>query len=199
MNWHLLIGIIAGIIQLSGMIPYVKDILRPGGTRPNVVSWSLWLVLQLVAIWIQVTSAGGISWSVLYMVATAVVMGVIIVLCLRGYGSKQFGLVEKICLPLAILAIACYAITRNGPLSLAFDILAYVVADAPTIFKTWRDPRSEAAFPWFLATIAAALGALSSTILTPENLALPIYLVIGNSLITAFAFFGQRRKSKPVA
>ncbi|MEI6511054.1 MAG: hypothetical protein WCO25_03370 [Candidatus Uhrbacteria bacterium] len=199
MNWHLLIGILAGIIQLAGTVPYVKDILRPGGTRPNVVSWSLWLVLQLVAIWIQVTSAGGISWSVLYMVATALVMGLIVVLCLRGYGSKQFGLVEKICIPLAILAIACYVMTRNGALSLVFDIAAYMVADAPTIFKTWRDPRSEAAFPWMIATIAAALGALSSTIMTPENLALPIYLVIGNGLIAAFAFFGQRRKSKSVA
>jgi len=199
MNWHLLIGIIAGIIQLAGTVPYVMDILRPGGTRPNVVSWSLWLLLQLVAIWIQVTSAGGFSWSVVYMVATALVMGLIVFLCLRGYGYKQFGLVEKMCLPLALLAIGCYVLTKNGPLSLVFDVAAYMVADLPTIVKTWRDPKSEAALPWMIATVAAALGALSSTIITPENLVLPIYLTLGNGLIATLAYFGQRRKSKSVA
>ena len=199
MNAHLLIGIAAGIIQLYAIVPYVKDILLPDGTRPNVVSWALWTLLQLIAIWIQVTSDGGISWSLILLCATTFNTGLVVVLCLRGYGDKEFGPIEKACLAIALIAIGLYVTTKDAEVALGFNILADLVAAGPTIMKTALNPRSEAWFPWFLVSVAAALGALSSEIRDAENLAFPIYLAIVNGLVAALAFAGRNRNSQPVA
>lgn len=197
MNWHLTVGVIAGFLQVYSVIPYVRDILA-GGTKPNAVSWTLWTLIQLTGIWIQVSSPDGFSWSLILMIATTFNTGLVVFLCALGYGYKKFGPIEWTCLPLALAALALYAVTRNGPLALAFLVVAYVVSDFPTIVKTWKDPLSEATFPWFLAAVATALGVASSTIYDIENLILPIYLTLGNGTIAAFAWFGQRRMSKPV-
>lgn len=196
MDWHVIVGILAGVIQIYAIIPYVKDILKRE-TKPNIVSWALWTLIQLVAIWIQVTSADGFSWSLILLIATTFNTGLVVVLCLMGYGYKEFGRIEKSCLVIALVAIGLYAFTRNSELSLAFDIVADLVAALPTFVKTWREPHSEIVGPWVLVAIAAALGTLSSTILDVENLAIPIYLTFSNGTVAALAYFGQIMKPKP--
>ncbi|TAK04057.1 hypothetical protein EPO34_02780 [Patescibacteria group bacterium] len=193
MDWHLLIGIAAGVLQVSAIVPYVRDILKRQ-TKPNIVSWALWTLIQLIAIWVLVTSEAGFSWSLILLLATTFNTGLVVVLCLMGYGYKEFGHVEKACLTIALVAIALYVFTKDAALSLAFDIVADLVAATPTIVKTFREPHTEAVMPWVMVSVAAALGALSSTIIDVENLALPIYLAFVNGLIAAIAFFGQRAK-----
>jgi len=197
MDWHIIIGILAGVIQVYAVIPYIKEILH-GDTRPNIVSWGLWTFIQIVAIMVLLSSAEGFSWSLVLLLATTFNTGLVTILCLKGYGYKQFGLVEKICLPLSLVTVACWVITKDPVLTLALDVLAYFVADLPTIIKTWKDPHSETAFPWFLVAVAATLGALSSTIINAENLALPIYLALANGTIALFAYVGQKRRPKPM-
>jgi len=198
MNVHLLIGIVAAIVQLYAIVPYVKDILRRE-TRPNVVSWALWTLLQLIAIWIMVTSTDGFSWALFVLIAATLNTSFVVFLCLRGYGDKEFGFVEKACLAIALVAIGLYLVTKDAKLAIGFNIAADLVAAWPTIMKTAKDPRSEAWFPWFLVSVAAALGVISSEIRDAENLAFPVYLALVNGLIAAIAWFGQRRISKPVA
>src|SRR3989344_5247088 len=47
MDWHLILGISAGLIAIGATVPYILSIIR-GETRPNVVSWSLWTIIVLV-------------------------------------------------------------------------------------------------------------------------------------------------------
>ncbi len=198
MNWHLLIGIAAAVVHLYAIVPYVKDILRKDGVRPNVVSFALWTLLQLVAIGIMVTSSDGFSWALFVLVASTFGTSFVVVLCLRGYGDDKFGLTEKLCLAIALVAIGLYVVTKDAVLAIGFNIVADLVAAWPTIAKTFRDPRSEAWFPWFLVSLAAALGTLSSEIRDVENLAFPIYLVLVNGLIASLAFAGRGKRPSPV-
>lgn len=198
MNWHLLIGIVAGLIQLYAVIPYVRSILARE-TRPNVVSWVLWTLLQLITIWIMMTSDGGISWSLILVCAMTFNTSLVVVLCLAGYGDKEFGWVEKACLAIALVTIGLYVATDNGPLAIGFNILADLIAAAPTVWKTWRDPKSEAFGPWAIITVAAVLGVLSVEIASVESIAFPMYLVCVNGSVAALAYFGQRNIPKPVA
>lgn len=192
MNWHQIIGILAGVIQIAAMVPYVKDILK-GETRPNIVSWALWTLIQIIGIWVLLASPEGYSWALILLTATTLNTGLVVILCLFGYGSRQFGKLELVCLVLALVAIALWITSKNAALTLIFDILADVVAAIPTLVKTWREPYSEAVLPWVMICFAAALGALSSTIINIENLALPIYLALMNGSIAALAFYGQSR------
>ncbi len=196
MNWHLLTGITAGLIQLYAIIPYVKSILKRE-TKPNIISWTLWTLIQLVAIWIQASSSSGFSWSVILLIAMTFNTSFVVILCLMGYGSKEFGWIEKSCLAIALIAIAFFAFTKNGPIALAFDITADFIAAIPTIIKTWRNPRSEAYGPWLIITVAAALAVFSNETFTAENLSFPIYLTCVNALIAGIAYFG-RNKPKPL-
>ena len=198
MNWHLLIGIAAAVVHLYAIVPYVKDVLRKDGVRPNVVSFALWTLLQLVAIGIMVTSSDGFSWALFVLVASTFGTSFVVVLCLRGYGDDKFGLTEKLCLAIALVAIGLYVVTKDAVLAIGFNIVADLVAAWPTIAKTFRDPRSEAWFPWFLVSLAAALGTLSSEIRDVENLAFPIYLVLVNGLIASLAFAGRGKRPSPV-
>ncbi|MDQ5952098.1 MAG: hypothetical protein QG626_225 [Patescibacteria group bacterium] len=197
MNWHIIIGILAGVLQLAAIPSYLKDILK-GNTRPNIVSWALWTLIQVIGIWVMVTSPDGFSWSLVLLAAATFNTSAVVVLCFLGYGSKEFGRIELICLILALIAIGLWVTVKNSTLTLTFDILADLVAATPTLVKTWKEPRSEAVVPWVMVSAAAFLGALSTTIVDVENLALPIYLGVINGLIALIAYAGQRRTPPPV-
>ncbi len=196
MNWHIVIGILAGVLQLAAFPPYLQDILK-GNTRPNIVSWGLWTLIQGIGIWVMVASPDGFSWPLVLLCATTFNTSAVVLLCLFGYGSKEFGKIERACLILALIAIGLWISIKNSALTLTFAILADLVAATPTLVKTWKDPHSEAVAPWVMISVAAALGALSTTIVDVENLALPIYLAAVNGLIAMIAFVGQRRTLKP--
>jgi hypothetical protein len=192
MNWHQVIGILAGIIQIAAIVPYIKDTLN-GETRPNIVSWGLWTLIQLIGIWILLASPDGYSWPLVFLCATTFNTASVVVLCLLGYGSREFGKLEFACLVIALIAIIIW-ITSNDPLlALSFDISADLVAAVPTLVKTWREPRSEAVVPWAMVSLAAGLGALSTTIVNVENLVLPIYLALVNGAIALVAYVGQSK------
>lgn len=197
MNWHIIVGILAGILQLTAIPSYLKDILK-GNTRPNIVSWALWTLIQVIGIWVMIASPDGFSWSLVLLAATTFNTSAVVVLCLLGYGSKEFGRIELICLILALLAIGLWVTVKNSTLTLTFDILADLVAATPTLVKTWKEPHSEAVVPWVMVSVAAFLGALSTTIIDVENLALPIYLGVINGLIALLAYAGQRGTPPPV-
>lgn len=192
MNVYPILGIAAGFIQIAAIVPYVKDIIN-GKTRPNIVSWSLWTLIQVIGIWILLTAPDGYSWSLVLLGTTTFNTGLVVLLCLLGYGSRQFGKLELICLVLAFIAMGLWIASENAILTLTFDIFADFVAALPTLVKTWKDPFSEAALPWAMICLAAILGTLSSTIIDVENLALPIYLAFINGTIAIMAFHGQSR------
>jgi len=119
----MIIGIAAGIIQISSIVPYVKSMIK-GTTRPNIVSWSTWTLLKFIAITAQFTA--GASYTVLLLFATAFNTSLVVILCLMGYGYKKYGLTEKVCTTGIIVTIIVWLLTKNPIfaliLSIAIDI-----------------------------------------------------------------------------
>lgn len=195
MDWHEIIGIIAGLLQISAVIPYIKEILH-GSTRPNIVSFALWTFIQTITIAAQLSA--GASWSVILLFATTLGTGTIVVLCLMGYGYTEYGITDAMCFVLALVAIIAWQITKQPLvgfiLSLAADFIAYI----PTFIKTYRHPESEAVFPWLLIVCAAALAAFSTTKLDLANLLYPIYVFIMDGAVVSLAFWGQRALKRRV-
>ncbi len=191
LDWHAAFGIIAGIIQVSAVVPYVRDMLH-GTTRPNIVSWALWTLVQLIVI--AAVLSVGTSWSVIILFAMTFNTGLITILGLLGYGYKQYSWVDWSCLALAILAIVLWQITNQPLFALVLLIFADIVIAIPTVAKTYRDPFSETSSSWLLIAIAAALSVISAKEFIASNIIFQAYLVVINLFICLLAFFGQRLK-----
>jgi hypothetical protein len=188
-DWHVIVGFTAGAVQIYSIVPYVKDILK-GTTRPNIVSWSLWTLLQVIGIVAQISA--GASWSLIFIIAMTFNTSLVVVLCLKGYGYKKYGLVDWICLSFAILAVVLWLATNNPIYALVFAIAADLMASIPTVVKTLKEPKSEIPIAWFLVTLAAFLGIISTTKLDIANLIYPAYFFIITGLIGSIAFVGQK-------
>jgi hypothetical protein len=193
-DWHIILGTIAGLISVFAVVPYIKDALH-GTTRPNIFSFSLWMVMLGVSVLAQLSV--GASWSVIMLIFDFIGTASIVVLCLAGYGYRHYGRLEWICTGLAILAIASWQLTNQPVLAICFAVLADALAATPTVVKTFKDPWSEAPTQWLLVAFAALLSIASSTIFNVANLLFPAYLFAVNGLIGLSALFGRRLKPKP--
>ncbi len=192
-DWHLIIGIVSGIIAMLAIIPYVKDILH-GTTRPNIFSWSLWAALLLISLLAQLSA--GASWSIIFLVGDLIGTSIVLVLAIIGYGYGKYGWIEWICLALAVIAIISWLITSQPLLAIFFALLADLMASVPTIVKSFKDPWSEDPPQFLLIAFASLLGIISTTIFDPANLAFPLYLLFVNGTIGITALVGRKLKQK---
>lgn len=189
MDWHTIVAVIAGLVQISSVIPYVRGMVN-GAVRPNIVSWSVWTLLQVIAMAAQFSA--GASWSVVLLIAMTFNTSLVLILAFSGYGYKKYGIVDWICLALALCAIALWQVTKEPVLAIALAASADFIAAIPTIIKTYKEPHSESASSWLIIIVAAALSLIASTKFDAANMIYPIYVIIGSSIVAGLAFFGQR-------
>ncbi|MBI2474271.1 MAG: hypothetical protein HYV68_01080 [Candidatus Taylorbacteria bacterium] len=189
-DWHLILGIISGVIGAASIVPYVYDILY-GTTRPNIVTSSVWTLLQGIVVAAQWSA--GASWSIILPAVLCFNTAFVTVLCLRGYGYKNYGLIDKLCFVLALLAIVLWQITANPLVGLLLAIVADLLATVPTIVKTYKEPRSESLPAWLMSIVASVLALISTTRLDVANVAYPIYFIGVDITITFLALRRYRK------
>ena len=193
MDWHLILGISAGLIAIGATVPYILSIIR-GETRPNVVSWSLWTIIVLVTAVAQISA--GASWPLMLLIGSTVANLAVVFLCSIGYGYSEFKNVDKICLFLALAAIVFWWITSNPVIAILLAVIADGIAYIPTYAKTYQEPKSEPFFYWGVLVCADILAVFSSTIFNAANVLFPISYGILNTLVLVASFFGNRRQMK---
>lgn len=190
MDFHVLMAVVAGVLTLASVVPYIRDMLK-GTTRPNIVSWGIWCLVQ--AIFAAAQLAEGASLSVVLPIAEVGTVGLIAILGLVGYGYKKYGKIDIACLVLALLAIALWQTTGDPMLALIFSVAADVLAAVPTWFKAYKDPKSETISAYALVALSAIAAALSTTIIDVPNLLWPANIFFGNTLVVLLILLGRRR------
>ena len=178
---------------MLAVIPYIKDILH-GTTRPNIFSWLLWVLLLSISTIAQFSS--GASWSVIFLIGDLIGTSIIFILCLVGYGYKEYGWLEWICLGLAVIAIISWQLTNQPILAIVFSIIADALASIPTIVKAYRDPWSEDSLQWIIIASASILAVLSTTIWDLANIIFPAYLFLVNGTIGTVSLIRRKKLSK---
>lgn len=195
MDWHIALAALAGVISFSSLIPYVRDIVH-GTTRPNAITWFLWLFIQLIAIAAQLHE--GASWSIVFVIADGITILVVCALSVIGYGYTEWNAFDALCGVLGVVAIIAWQVTGNAVLALGFSVLADGLAALPTLRKAYVDAWSENPTGWAITTVAATLGVASTTRFNAANLLFPGYLVAVNGLTFALAFLGRKTQKKPI-
>ncbi len=194
MDWHLIVAVISASLCFGSVIPYVRDILY-GTTRPNAVTWFLWLFIQAIAIAAQIHA--GASWSLVMVIADGVTIGIVFVLSVIGYGYTSYDRTDLFCGLVGVLAIVLWVVTGNALVALVLSVVADGCAAFPTLRKAYKDPWSENPTGWAFTTVAALLAIISTTRFDTANLLFPAYLAVVNGLTFALAFVGRKTHPKP--
>lgn len=187
-------AILAGLLTIVSVVPYVRDMLR-GTTKPNIVSWGIWCLVQ--AIFAAAQIASGASLSVVLPVVEVATVGLIVVLGLAGYGYKKYGPLDFVCLALALFAITLWQLTNEPVIAMWMAVVADFIAAIPTLFKAYKDPGSETPSAYFLVWLSAIAAAFSTTIVDVPNLLWPSYIFAINGATLGLILLGKRAKKMP--
>lgn len=133
------LGIIAVILTFLAYIPYYRDILK-GKTHPHVYSWSLWGLLTILIVALQIKGgAGPATWVTIS--AGLLCLGVVF-LSLKN-GKKDITISDTITAILSLLAIIFWLLASQPIVSIFLAVTADVLAFFPTFRKSWHQPYTE--------------------------------------------------------
>ncbi|HZZ99247.1 MAG TPA: hypothetical protein VFK07_00865 [Candidatus Paceibacterota bacterium] len=184
-NWHILFSIASPVLAIWSVVPYIKDTIK-GSTRPNTVTWSLWVFILVIALGAQLSS--GWSSSIIFIVANLVGTAIVAVLSFSKRGYRHYGRIEWGCLFFCIAAVIFWRLTSQPMMAIFFAISADLMAGIPTIIKAYEHPRSEYPLSWFILSFAAILGVLSNQEITLANSLFSGYLFIINGIIGLLSY-----------
>lgn len=173
-------------INLFCSLWYIKSILK-GNTKPNMVSWFIWMLAPFVGVFLQLKAGAGFSSLSVFMAG----FGPFLVLAFSVWKREYFWKLEKfdfVCGFFSALALIFYILTKNPALSIIFAILSDGLAYIPTLAKTWKSPESESGSVYLGGIIN---NTISLFIIKDWSFAIysfNIYLILINILEVAFIY-----------
>ena len=151
------ISLIAVILTFISYIPYYRDILR-NKTQPHIYSWSLWGLLTILIVALQIKGGAG---SATYVTATAGLLCIGVVILGLKNGKRDITKSDTVVAILGLIAIGFWLIVKQPVVSIILIVVADILAFIPTIRKSWHKPHSETlslyitnTFRFFLAFLA---------------------------------------------
>ena len=161
-----LISGFAVVLTFVAYIPYYRDILK-GKTQPHVYSWSLWGLLTILLVALQIKGGAG---PAIWVTAAAGLLCIgVVILSLRS-GKKNITASDKVVAILSLVAIGFWLVANQPTISILLVIIADTLAFIPTVRKSYQKPYSETlslyvtnAIRFFLALIAVETYTLLST------------------------------------
>src|SRR5258706_5365250 len=98
---QIILGVLAGVLNVVGYIPYIRDILR-GIVKPQRITWGIWTILTSITAVNQIANDGG--YSSLFFVSTALLVSITFLLSFKhGFGGASR--IDIACLVLAVILL----------------------------------------------------------------------------------------------
>lgn len=177
------------IINFFCSVWYIKNIIS-GNTRPNLVSYFIWMLAPFVGFFLQLKAGAGFSSLGVFMAGFGPFL--VIIFCLFKKNAfwkiKSFDL---LCGFFSVIAIVLYIITNDLATSIIFAILSDFLAYIPTFIKSWKYPETETSSIYWGGIINNTLVLLIIKNWTFAIFSFPIYLILVNLVEV---YFISRRK-----
>lgn len=151
------LGVLAGLVQLAGYWQYNKAISSYDGHKPNAASWLMWGLGGGVELLIFDSLVQSWSKDFLPMMCAVAAMFVFLRVWWRGASFEFERWDVLVIIPLDIALVTFYVVTQDPFLSNAFLGVDIFVSFLPTLWGTWKAPRSEHPRPWRTWTLAYLL------------------------------------------
>src|SRR3989344_6388359 len=134
-----IIGTIAVILTFVAYVPYYRDIIA-GKTHPHIYSWSLWGILTVLLVALQIKGgAGPATW----VTASAGLLCIGVVILGMKNGKKIITTSDTVVAILSLIAMCFWLIADQPVISMILVIAADGLAFIPTIRKSWLEPFTE--------------------------------------------------------
>ena len=180
------IGVLANLI---GTIWYLKDIFR-GKTKPNLVSWVIWMIAPFVGVFLQLKAGAGLSTWGIFMSGFGPVL-VVVTALIKKNAYWKITAFDLFCGALAMISLIIYILTNNLGISIFFAILSDFLAAIPTIKKSWKFPETETGLTFVGGIINNVLA-----LLIIKNWIFPIYAfsayIVTINIFIAFLIYRKR-------
>lgn len=174
------------LVSFIGYFFYLKDIFY-GKTKPNLVSWFLWLLGPFLGVFFQLKAGAGLSVVPIFMAGFGPLL-VVIFSIFRKNAYWKLNTFDVICGIFSILALILYALTHNLAVSIIFAILSDLFAFIPTYIKGWKNPESETMTVYLAGIFNNALGLLVIKNWSFTIYSFGLYLVIANIIMVYFLY-----------
>jgi hypothetical protein len=180
------IGIIAGILAISGYIPYIYSIIT-GETKPNRATWFIWTIVGglLAFSYIAEGDQNSIWLPLCYFLGPLMVA----LLSLK-YGYAEWSRLDTICIVAAILSIIPWIYADSASTTLIINLIIDSTGAIPTLVKTFREPETEDLVAWLVFFVANTLQLFAISLWNLASL-YPLYLFL---LATSMVIFILRGK-----
>ncbi len=174
-----MVAIVAGLIAIFAIIPYILDTVR-GKTKPNVVSWFTWTLLLGVA------TAGAFASdeprTAFLSLGDFIGTGITLLVGIK-YGFAKFSLFDGLCQFAIIAGLVLWLIFDSPAIAILAAIIIDTFAALPTLRHAWLKPNEETWQTFAILTFASCLTLLTLTSITFAGIAFPLYLLIINTSI----------------
>jgi hypothetical protein len=172
---------IGAIVQLAGIIPYIKETLK-GNTKPNRITWLMWSIAPLIATFAAISS--GVGWSVLpvFMSGFAPLL-VFIASFLNKNSYWKLASFDYLCGLCSVLALILWGITKEPTIAIVFSIASDGFAAIPTLIKSWKHPETETGSAYTTGAFNAFTSFFAIKAWNFSSYAFPVYLVIINTFL----------------
>jgi hypothetical protein len=147
-NFSLLITLASSLIFLIAFVIYNKDILK-GNTRPNIISWCLFVLVTLINSTSYISMTGDVIKSALAFTDLFTCVVITCLIIFKGYYSK-LNIVEILVIIFSAVSLCAWVLLRSATFANLFLQPAYVLAFVPTYLSVYKSPSAERALPWFM-------------------------------------------------
>ena len=175
-----IISFVAVALTFIAYVPYYRDILR-GKTHPHVYSWSLWGLLTVLIVALQIK--GGAGPATLVTAAAGLLCIGVVVLGLKN-GKRDITTFDTIVAILALIAIGFWLIADQPVVSIILVVIADILAFIPTVRKSWHRPQSETLSLYLTNTVRFSLALLAVKEYTILSSLWLMAWIVGNGLFS---------------
>jgi len=187
------IGIITGLIT---SLWYIKSIFY-GTTKPNLVSWVLWMLAPFIAVFFQLKAGAGLSIVPVFMAG----FGPFLVIIFSLWNKNAYWKInafDLICGFFSVMALITYIFTYNLEISILFAIVSDGLAAIPTLVKSWKFPETENSVTYLGGIFSSTLSLLIIDNWIFSIYSFNIYLILMNIAIV-FCIYNKKIFKEPIS
>ena len=183
------------LINIIAYYVYFKNIFF-GETRPNMVSWFMWMFAPMLGVFFQLKAGAGLSVLPVFMAG----FGPLVVIVVSLFRKNTYWKITKFdlfCGLFSLLALIIYIFTKNLAISIIFVILSDGLAAIPTVIKSWKFPETETASVYIASIISQTLALLiiKEWIFTIYSLG---FYFISMNIVIIFAIYRKKIFAKKI-
>lgn len=189
------LAVIAALIAVGGNVPYILDAIRKR-VRPHPYTWLVWTIVSGITFFGQLAKGAGIG---ALPAGVAEIFTIGIFLFSLQYGFKYVAKTDKYFLAAALTGLIPWLLFDDPTMSVVIAVTIDLIAFAPTIRKTWNDPRTETP-PLYAANVTRHILTLFS--LQAYNVATTLHsiaMIVMNSIMTSIILFKKTPASSRTA